>query len=128
MQDDALVFDDHRYIKWSNVGTSKDEYMKTSCHDTRVGLGTPLMVGEWSLSVASSVEQDSDWDPKSNAEWYAGWFAAQARSYEKQYGWVFWTWKANVNDPRWSYKDAVAAGIIPKNLDDSYQNNACDGY
>ena len=126
----SLLFDDHRYIKWApGVQQTRDGYLQTSCSDNRNGQNTPLIVGEWSLSVADAVQASPAFDVTASKDWYKSWFAAQARSYETQMGWVYWTWKANLGDPRWSYKDGVAQGIIPQNLDeiDSLASNACEG-
>ncbi|OJJ02475.1 hypothetical protein ASPVEDRAFT_72317 [Aspergillus versicolor CBS 583.65] len=119
------AYDDHRYLKWdSSVEVNKDSYISASCSDDRGG-NTPTIVGEWSLSVPDDVEGSSDWDPESNTDFYAKWFAAQVIAYEKQLGWVFWTWKAELDDYRWSYKDAVDAGVIPKDLDSIHDNSPC---
>lgn len=99
-----MAYDDHRYLKWdTSVDASHDSYISTSCGDKRDS-NSPNIVGEWSLAVPDDVEGSSDWDPSSNTEFYAKWFAAQVHSYEKQQGWVFWTWKAQLDDYRWSYQ------------------------
>lgn len=104
LSDDTFAaYDDHRYLKWSNVPADKNSYIEASCKDDRGG-DTPTIVGEWSLSVNSDVEGHDDWDPSTNKDFYTKWFAAQAIAYEKQQGWVFWTWKADLGDYRWSYK------------------------
>ncbi|KAJ5343940.1 uncharacterized protein MYU51_002117 [Penicillium brevicompactum] len=119
-----MAYDDHRYLKWdTSVDASHDNYISTSCGDQRDS-NSPNIVGEWSLAVPDDVEQSSDWDPSSNTDFYAKWFAAQVHSYEQQQGWVFWTWKADLNDYRWSYQDAVKAGVIPKDL--SKLQNPCN--
>ena len=46
-------------------------------------------------------------------------------AYEKQEGWIFWAWKAELGDYRWSYSEAVEAGIIPKNPSQAYNEGAC---
>lgn len=98
------AYDDHRYLKWdSSVDVNKESYISASCADDRGG-NTPTIVGEWSLSVPDDVEGSSDWEPEGNTDFYARWFAAQVIAYEKQLGWVFWTWKAELGDYRWSYK------------------------
>ncbi len=117
-----LAFDNHRYLTYSPTPPTKAAYLNTSCRDTfpsktRKG---PLIIGEWSLAVKQSVEWTSDFSSlnKKNHEWYRQWWAAQVRAYEKQKGWVFWSWKAEMGaDWRWSYKGAVEAGIIPKKFD-----------
>lgn len=105
LDDDTFAaYDDHRYLKWDkSVDADKDSYIKASCEDGKES-ESPTIVGEWSLSVKSSVEHDSDWDPSKNQDFYKKWFAAQVIAYEKQLGWVFWTWKADLGDYRWSYK------------------------
>ncbi|KAL2866207.1 glycoside hydrolase family 5 protein [Aspergillus lucknowensis] len=121
----VAAYDDHRYLKWDgSVAVDKESYIAASCADDRGG-NTPTIVGEWSLSVPDDVQWSGDWDPASNAEFYARWFAAQVIAYEKQLGWVFWTWRADLGDYRWSYKDAVEAGVIPKDLDSIYDNSPC---
>jgi hypothetical protein len=129
------AYDDHRYLKWdTSVDVSHDSYISDSCNDNRDS-NTPTIVGEWSLAVPDDVQSTSNWDPSSNTDFYKKWFAAQVHSYEKQQGWVFWTWKAQLNDYRWSYQgesapvgrvgkrvaanmtlDAVKSGVIPKDL------------
>lgn len=100
------AYDDHRYLKWdTSVTTTQAGYLSASCNDDRGG-NSPTIVGEWSISVADAVENsDSQFYPvASNIGFYQKWFAAQAQAYEKQEGWVFWSWKAQLGDPRWSYK------------------------
>lgn len=98
------AYDDHRYVKWdSSVAVDKESYISASCADDRGG-NWPTIVGEWSLSVPDNVEHTADWEPSSNTDFYARWFAAQAIAYEQQEGWVFWSWKAQLGDYRWSYK------------------------
>ncbi|KAL4870287.1 glucan endo-1,6-beta-glucosidase B [Aspergillus spectabilis] len=125
------AYDDHRYLKWApDVSVNKDNYISTSCADDRGG-NTPTIVGEWSLSVPDDVQWNAEWDPASNTDFYARWLAAQVIAYERQLGWVFWTWRADLGDYRWSYKvesflsDAVDAGVIPRDLDSIYDNSPC---
>ncbi|KAJ2903926.1 putative endo-beta-1,6-glucanase [Zalerion maritima] len=122
------AYDDHRYLKWdSSVAVSKDSYISTSCDDNRLA-EWPSIVGEWSISVPDDVEWTDNWNPNSNTDFYSNWFAAQVKSYE-QYtdGWVFWTWKTELGDYRWGYKDAVEAGIIPTSLD-GIGEDVCSNY
>lgn len=107
------AYDNHRYLKFAeNIEVSKEKYIETSCEDN-LDSNTPNIVGEWSLSPADEVEKNDDWDPDSNKDFYKKWFAAQISSYEKQSGWVFWTWKAELNDYRWSYKGVFHLIICP---------------
>ncbi|RDW92243.1 putative endo-beta-1,6-glucanase-2 [Coleophoma crateriformis] len=114
-----LAYDDHRYLKWSpDVPVSHASYIKTSCNDDRSSSGEdPTIVGEFSLSVPDNVQWSSGWDPSTQQDFYRKWFLAQIGSYEKNAaGWIFWTWKSQLGDYRWSYQDAVAAGVIPRQL------------
>ena len=100
-----MAYDDHRYLKYAypTIPVSPAAYLNASCHDDRSG-DSPLVVGEWSLSPPTDVQDTPDWAPDSNVEFYKKWWAAQVMSYEQQHGWVFWSWKAQLNDYRWSYK------------------------
>ncbi|KAH8691658.1 putative endo-beta-1,6-glucanase [Talaromyces proteolyticus] len=119
------AYDDHRYLKWdTSVPVTPDDYLNTSCNDDRGG-NWPTIVGEWSLSPPDDVQWNSDWDPSTNQAFYQKWFAAQVMTYEKQEGWVFWSWKSELGDYRWSYQDAVAAGVIPTDLDSLYNLGVC---
>ncbi|KAI9743002.1 MAG: hypothetical protein M1818_003297 [Claussenomyces sp. TS43310] len=96
------AYDDHRYVKYdSSVPLTHDGYIQSSCNDDRGG-DSPTIVGEWSLSP--SPENDTDWLANSdNAAFYTQWFEAQVHAYEKQLGWIFWSWKTSLNDYRWAY-------------------------
>ncbi|VUC28469.1 unnamed protein product [Clonostachys rosea] len=120
------AFDDHRYLKWDgSVAVNKQSYISTSCADDRKA-ESPLFIGEWSLSVPDNVENTDEWKPANDPDFYRKWFAAQIQTYERSTeGWIFWTWKANLNDPRWSYKDAVEAGIIGKDLESVLKSQVC---
>lgn len=98
-------YDDHRYLKWdSSVAVSQSSYISTSCSDNR-GVNWPTVVGEFSLSVPDDVQWTSGWDPSTQQAFYKKWFAAQVTSYETNtLGWVFWTWKSQLGDYRWSYQ------------------------
>ncbi|KAK0512328.1 hypothetical protein JMJ35_005456 [Cladonia borealis] len=136
--DTFAAYDDHRYLKWSDDNSINDPgtgqtlaaYLKESCIDDRSG-NWPTVVGEFSLSVADNLQYQPDFTPDSNVAWYQKWFAAQIIAYEKQEGWIFWSWKADwiggVNDWRWSYQAAVAAGAIPEDLNHALESNPCSG-
>ncbi|KAH8821332.1 putative endo-beta-1,6-glucanase [Xylogone sp. PMI_703] len=120
------AYDDHRYLKWdTSVPVSQSSYISTSCHDDRGG-NWPTIVGEWSISVPDNVEKTAPWDVNTQKAFYKKWFAAQVMAYEKQDGWIFWTWKTQLGDDyRWSYQGAVAAGVIPTDLSSVYNMGAC---
>ncbi|KAJ1557696.1 hypothetical protein HK405_015385 [Cladochytrium tenue] len=120
-------FDSHRYIKWdTSVTVDQTAYITAACNYGG-SVDAPTIVGEFSLSVPDSVQDTAAWATTSaNAAFYEKFFAAQAIGYEaNSEGWIFWSWKAQLSDYRWSYKDAVAAGIIPTNLDSIYTSGAC---
>lgn len=128
-------YDDHHYVKWTGgVPLTRDGYMRHSCTDSRSG-NWPVVTGEWSISVADSVEWgNSELSITSSGavEWYRRWWGAQFLSYEKIDGWIYWTWKVNWiggrNDWRWGYQQGVQAGVIPRNPQDVYSWNVCAGY
>jgi aryl-phospho-beta-D-glucosidase BglC (GH1 family) len=125
-----MAYDDHRYLKWdSSVPVSQSAYISESCTDNRnPNNQSSTIVGEFSLSVPDNVEWTSAWNPSSiaNTAFYKKWFAAQVTSYEAHTsGWIFWTWKSQLGDYRWSYQDAVAAGVIPTNIDDAFTEGVC---
>ncbi|EEY20762.1 endo-beta-1,6-glucanase [Verticillium alfalfae VaMs.102] len=124
------AFDDHRYLKWANrdeVPLSHESFISTSCSDnlSRDSAG-PTIIGEWSLSVPDDVQWSDGWHPESQKDFYRKWFAAQIHSYEtRAEGWVFWTWKTQLGDYRWGYKDAVPAGVIPEDIDEALNSGVC---
>lgn len=126
-----LAYDDHRYTKYdTSVTVTPDAYIKDGCTNSRERGETPTFVGEWSLSVPDAVQWDDTWNPyfndSMNAQWYSKWFAAQLTSYEKTGGWIFWNWKNELGDYRWSYQESVYAGVIPVPPSD-YDKTVCDG-
>lgn len=40
-------------------------------------------------------------------------YAAQMDSFEKSWGWLYWTWDTE-SATQWSYRKGLAAGILPK--------------
>ena len=122
----SLAYDDHRFAfpLFASAKSKRRTYTiyRNSDNDT------PTIVGEFSLSVPDDVQWTPDWDPSTQQSFYRQWFAAQVTKYEQDTnGWVFWTWKSQLGDYRWSYQDAVAAGVIPGNVADVDQG-ACNGY
>jgi hypothetical protein len=123
--------DYHRYLKYDpSVTQTQAGYLSTSCNDKIATYdGVPNIVSEWSISVASDVEDNADFEviDTNNDGFYKKWFAAQAQTYEREAdGWVYWAWKSELGeDYRWSYQQAVQRGIIPTNLNDLSQVGAC---
>lgn len=127
-------FDDHRYLKWDpSLGQEpgKDDYIRAACSDNRGGPDT--IVGEWSISVADQVENGPEFGiDKAGPDqiaWYRSFWAAQAQSFEKSGGWVFWSWKCNwiagKDEWRWCYESAVNAGVIPKDAGSAASISPC---
>ena len=127
----SVAFDNHRYLKYdTSITPTQANYLSTSCSDGNAVASdgdTPLIVGEWSISPATANQDDSDFEisDSNNLQFYKDWFAAQVQAYEVQDGWIFWAWKAQLGDYRWSYQEAVAAGVIPTDLDDVYSEYTC---
>ncbi|KAI1777015.1 glycoside hydrolase family 5 protein [Hypoxylon cercidicola] len=125
------LYDDHRYYKWDgSVTTTKEGYIAAACKDNRGDSST--IVGEWSLAVADSVQSSDEFqiaNRPDQVEWYRQFWAAQAQAFEKSGGWVFWAWKCNwiggVDEWRWCYKSAVAAGAIPKDASSAASISPC---
>jgi glucan endo-1,6-beta-glucosidase len=114
-----IMYDNHCYLRWNpGVALNHDAYIQASLSENIGSDGdTPVIVGEWSLSPWAAAENSSVFEVKSgnNSDFYSKWFSAQVTAYEKQDGWIFWSWKTELDgDYRWSYKDGVEAGIIPK--------------
>ncbi|KAJ6263047.1 glucan endo-1,6-beta-glucosidase [Drechslerella dactyloides] len=130
---EGASYDYHKYVKWdTSVTANRNSYMQYSCTSTlKVKCRTPLVVGEWSLSVPDNLQESPEFSTGSAdaVTWFQGWFLAQVQMYERSgMGWVFWNWKSTLGDWRWSYMDAVNAGVIPKDLGSAVGRNVCSGY
>jgi hypothetical protein len=135
--DDKIIYDDHNYVGGAVTATHSDakqgDYMYYTCYlDNRLSNGlTPKMVQEYSLTVTKENDPEFKWDNPSNEAFYKQWFIAQQRLYEQTNGWIFWTWKNQLNDPRWDYSYLVYKGWVPKDalgLDASSKNDDCKSY
>ncbi|KAF2876534.1 glycoside hydrolase superfamily [Massariosphaeria phaeospora] len=125
----GVAYDNHRYLKYAPVQHTKESYLSTSCGDSFGEAGnTPIVIGEWSLGVESSVEKTAEWEPtrEQNKAFYTKWWAAQVVAYEKQAGWVFWSWKTQLGgDWRWSYSAAVKVGVLPEDAGKAAELSPC---
>ncbi|KAM3415667.1 hypothetical protein BST61_g9186 [Cercospora zeina] len=124
--DPMTAYDDHNYIGFALSGSSdKSALMHSACTDSRVVSGQDFaLTGKW--SVTSGVDQN-------DADWFKMWFTAQQLTYEKpgMDGWVFWTWKTELNDPRWTYVYATYVGLMPTDaagLEKNVYRDVCAGY
>ncbi|KAH8194410.1 hypothetical protein TruAng_011429 [Truncatella angustata] len=123
-----VSFEDHRYLKWdTSVEVSHEAYISASCGSDRPADGeTPTYVTEWSLSPPDDVEGTDGWSKDGQKAFYSSWFAAQVKGYEKSTGgWTYWAYKSDLGDYRWSYKDGVSAGVIPKDISSISSSSAC---
>ncbi|KAI1809315.1 beta-1,6-glucanase [Poronia punctata] len=125
--DDNTAFDDHNYIGFA-VGDSKgdkDTLMRSACTDNRVVDGENFEItGEWSMT--SDVSPD-------DADFFKDFFTAQQQLYEKpgMNGWIYWMWKTELNDPRWTYSDATYKNLVPTDaagLESNVYREVCSGF
>ncbi|KAM0233565.1 hypothetical protein ACHAP5_010363 [Fusarium lateritium] len=126
--DGLTAFDDHNYIGFALQGTQRgDAYslMHSACTDHRTVSGQDFtFTGEWSMT------SDYDWHDK---EFFNKFFTAQQQLYEEpgMAGWVYWTWKTETDDPRWTYSYATYLGYIPTDaagLQKNVYRDVCAGY
>jgi len=127
------LYDYHNYVKYDTaVNPTRDSYMQYSCSGNLAVSGeTPLIVGEWSLSVPDALQESADFSTTGSGavQFFQYWFIAQQQMYERSgLGWIFWNWKADLGDWRWSYKDAVYAGVIPEKLYRCVKWDVCASY
>lgn len=122
------AFDDHNYIGFALSNEDRgDPYklMHSACSDSRLVGGEAFdITGEWSMT--------------SNVDWHDGdffkkFFTAQQQLYEKpgMSGWVYWTWKTELNDPRWTYSYATYLNYVPTDaagLENNVYQDVCAGY
>ncbi|CAG9947752.1 unnamed protein product [Clonostachys rosea f. rosea IK726] len=124
---EMAFFDAHRYLSFDNrIEGTKKAYITQACKDN---MGTNVTVGEWSLSVNSTLKNTPEFKYQGQETWYRAYWAAQAESFERSNGWIFWTWKCDgVEDWRWCYKKAVEAGVIPKDAGSAAALSPCSRY
>jgi hypothetical protein len=135
--DSKIIFDDHNYVGGAvtsnNPSATQGDYMYYTCYtDNRQTDGdNPKIVQEWSLTVANEYTTEFDWKNDNNIPFYKQWFIAQQRLYEKTNGWIFWTWRTQLNDPRWDYSYLVYKQWVPTSaagLDASANQDVCKTY
>ncbi|KAI1345188.1 beta-1,6-glucanase [Xylariaceae sp. FL0016] len=126
--DPMTAFDDHNYIGFAlGNDNNGDQYklMHSACTDSRVVSGQDFeFTGEWSMT--SSVDA-------SNGDFFKKFFTAQQQLYEKpgMDGWIYWTWKTELNDPRWTYSYATYLNYVPTDavgLENNVYQDVCAGY
>ncbi|KAG5926866.1 hypothetical protein E4U53_002968 [Claviceps sorghi] len=124
--DQRTAFDDHSYIGFGVADRgNQSALMRRACTQDRVVDGQEIVLtGEWSMT--SDVSPD-------NADFFRKFFTAQQQLYEKpgMSGWVYWTWKTELNDPRWTYSDATARKLVPTDaagLEANLHQDVCAEY
>jgi glucan endo-1,6-beta-glucosidase len=120
-------FDAHRYLSFDKrVPGNKNGYITTACADY---MGENVVVGEWSLSVNSTLKNTDEFKIWGQSTWYRAYWAAQAESFEKSNGWFYWSWKCDgTDDWRWCYRAAYEAGVIPGDAGRAAELSPCDRY
>ncbi|KAF1937229.1 glucan 1,3-beta-glucosidase precursor [Clathrospora elynae] len=135
--DGNIIFDDHNYVGGAvtaiHPSAKQADYMYYTCYnDNRLTDGdTPKIVQEFSLTVNDESNSEFAWTNAQNVPFYKQWFIAQQRLYEQTNGWIFWTWKNQLNDPRWDYSYLLNQQWIPTSaagLDASRTTDVCKNY
>lgn len=106
-----------QYLNGVGVGSPWDGTLDAA--NTPVGaatgtISTPQCPAD-TKSDCSCAETNAN--PSHHSDKYKKWlltFAeAQMDSFEYGWDWFYWTWQTE-SAPQWSYKDGLAAGILPK--------------
>ncbi|GAB1315596.1 hypothetical protein MFIFM68171_05806 [Madurella fahalii] len=100
--DGLTAFDDHNYIGFALGSNNGDQtaLMQSACTDDRREPGEAFkMVGEWSLTCGQQLYEEPG-----------------------MAGWVYWTWKTELDDPRWTYSYLTYLNWIPTNAAGLQQN------
>jgi aryl-phospho-beta-D-glucosidase BglC (GH1 family) len=132
-KDKSVAYDDHNYALSVLTGGNQTSYMWYSCEtDNRnTDKDDPKIVQEWSLMVGTAIQNYADFVANDqNKAFYSDWFAAQQQLYEQTDGWIFWTWRSEL-DYRWTYSAATYEGVIPSNasgLDSSANVDVCHNW
>lgn len=124
--DPMTGFDDHNYIGFA-LSNTDDQYslMHSACTDSRLVSGEGFLItGEWSMTSGAAWQ---------DADFFRKFFTAQQQLYEKpgMDGWVYWTWKTELDDPRWTYSYATYLNYVPTDaagLENNVYQDVCAGY
>lgn len=124
--DPMVAFDDHNYIGFvPTIANDKYSLMNNACTGSRLVDGENFKItGEWSM--ISGI----DWH---DVDFFKMFFTAQQQLYEKpgMDGWIFWTWKTELDNPRWTYSYATFLNYIPSDaigLENNVYRDVCSGY
>jgi glucan 1,3-beta-glucosidase len=84
----------------------------------------PVMVGEWCLDTRS--KRAAALTDEERLDYYRTLAAAQFKAWEPAVGWVYWSYKLQVDAPEldgWDMGKAIELGYLPKDLSDAPEAN-----
>jgi hypothetical protein len=85
------AYDEHRYASYGGLADDQSAYLRYACDMNLSSEAHPVIIGEWSLAVATDIQWTDGWNPNmdDNKDFYRKLWAAQVVSYESQaQGWV----------------------------------------
>jgi len=123
------LYDNHLYFNFGGVAAQDPvSYMKVICNYTGIISATaignaPIVTGEWAISTAFPT----------NDTFLKQWGDAQKLAYSRGAGWMFWNWKVDADatvpqQKMWSYRDALAGGVVTQKPDEYFDVNVCAPY
>ncbi|KAL8283122.1 hypothetical protein RQP46_005900 [Phenoliferia psychrophenolica] len=123
-----VVYDSHQYVKYAGATATRAGYLGFSCKDhPESAKDSPVITGEWSLSVAGDNDvAELSTTASDAATFFHKWGSAQMMAYERGAGWIFWK-TDTLNDPRWDYQLAVTNKYLPA-IASAWDTTACSGY
>jgi hypothetical protein len=120
-----VVLDTHFYVGMGlerPKGGSRDliHYLKLGLDRYRESLIEmaeyfPIVVGEWCL--AHYPDAAASFTPLERQYAYRAIADTQLFAWEKALGWYFWSYKLQAEAPGWDFRDCVAKGWLPENLE-----------
>ncbi|GAA5879787.1 hypothetical protein JCM16303_004178 [Sporobolomyces ruberrimus] len=125
---DHVAYDDHPYAQWivPEGQRTRKGYLDWLCTTDRMtSMDGPTIAGEWSLSTIGGGELETTSDGA--LDFFQKYAAANIVAGEKGAGWIFWSWKTELDSSTWDYRSAVKAGYIPKDLS-TIDRSVCQGY
>jgi glucan 1,3-beta-glucosidase len=84
----------------------------------------PVMVGEWCLDTKS--KRAAALTDEERLDYYRTLAAAQFKAWEHAVGWIYWSYKLQVDAPEldgWDMGKAIELGYLPKDLSDAPEAN-----
>jgi len=123
------LYDNHLYFNFGGVAAQDpDSYMRVICNYTGITKETaigdvPIVTAEWAISTAFPTDDT----------FLRHWGDAQKLAYSQGAGWMFWNWKVDPDatvpqQKMWSYRDALAGGVVTAKPDQYFDPNVCTTY